>query len=569
MSTKAVFLLGAALLVLMATTVCHVEACKSTGRVVDPAKEEEESDESLNQELDELRETLVNEMESKAERRKKEKEEEEKNEEKERKIFPQKCHYLLKNAKGKHHHLADEINSCLKLKNLFEGDVQLKDYQKEWIEKWTIEDEVDESAVPADDNDEEKSSNGHEVVKRGASNNFARWDLYLDAAGKKEVPYVYAPSLTENKRARKAVNDAAAIFERNTCIRLVPRRPEDHKTYLKLVDDGGCWSYMGRTEESGPQELSLSGGCEYSDTVIHEVMHALGFWHEQSRHDRDQYVTVKLQNAISGTKSNFKKYKKSFFMDTLKSEYDVNSVMHYGGYSFSKNGEPTIIDKSTGRAVPEPTKISKEDIRQINHMYKCNESSAGCSRNDLPEISGNGFLTGEDDGTKNEFAIGDQVEVECIEGHVVDGASISKCENGGFVPPTLTCVEKDESNCVNQYQSCDSWASLGFCNKKHVAFMREYCPLSCGQCKDDEVIVGDCQNDQDDCAVWAAYGYCYSYEEYMTRHCAKSCNFCGRCEDFHGKCAKKKRRGLCEKREETMRYICSKTCGFCSNTTTV
>lgn len=76
--------------------------------------------------------------------------------------------------------------------------------------------------------------------------------------------------------------------------------------------------------------LYFVSNCIFSGTAEHEMMHALGFFHEQSRTDRDQYVRILWDNIINDDRirKNFKAYPKSM-IDDLDFPYDYNSLMHY------------------------------------------------------------------------------------------------------------------------------------------------------------------------------------------------------------------------------------------------
>lgn len=61
---------------------------------------------------------------------------------------------------------------------------------------------------------------------------------------------------------------------------------------------GRCWSYVGDRQDG--QVLSLGSGCDHKAVIEHELLHALGFYHTQSRQDRDDYVKIWLDQVNEG-----------------------------------------------------------------------------------------------------------------------------------------------------------------------------------------------------------------------------------------------------------------------------
>ena len=143
------------------------------------------------------------------------------------------------------------------------------------------------------------------------------------------IPYVISSSF--NSRERSIIAKAMNEYHKKTCIRFEPRNSE--RGYIDIKKGSGCSSSVGRT--GSRQQVSLGNGCVYSGTVIHEFMHAVGFWHEQSRTDRDEYVTINWNNIRPGMDYNFAKYGQNK-IDHLGAKYDTCSVMHYSGGAFAK-----------------------------------------------------------------------------------------------------------------------------------------------------------------------------------------------------------------------------------------
>jgi len=112
--------------------------------------------------------------------------------------------------------------------------------------------------------------------------------------------------------------------------------------------DLGCFSYVGQVSSQDSQDLNLEvPGCDTVGVAIHEILHALGLVHEQSRPDRDQYINIHTDRISAAGKGQFVKDEKA---DTAR-EYDIMSVMHYSSKAFSKNDQNTIDVKDAGYAL--------------------------------------------------------------------------------------------------------------------------------------------------------------------------------------------------------------------------
>ncbi|XP_078370023.1 zinc metalloproteinase nas-15-like [Oculina patagonica] len=173
------------------------------------------------------------------------------------------------------------------------------------------------------------------------------------------------PTLMRSRRARRAIKQGMAEWTRKTCIRFRKRRREAAFAYF--VPGRGCSSFVGRSGRR--QDITLAPGCWTRGITAHEIGHALGFWHEQSRPDRDRYVKIVWDNIQPRAKHNFRKFGRNV-IDTLGTPYDYGSVMHYGPRDFGIRRRITIVPKRRGARIGQRRGISTLDARQMNLRYR-------------------------------------------------------------------------------------------------------------------------------------------------------------------------------------------------------
>ena len=173
------------------------------------------------------------------------------------------------------------------------------------------------------------------------------------------VPYVIDSNLPKTSRVSGAISH---IENKTRGVTFRPRTTE--RNYIRFVRSNGCASSVGMV--GGAQLIYLADGCSTGNT-IHEINHALGMYHEQTRCDRDTYVLINFANIIRGYENNFQA-QCSGASDVF--EYDEGSIMHYGPYDFSKNGLPTIVSlRGLDRLMGQRSGMSTADIRTVDSMY--------------------------------------------------------------------------------------------------------------------------------------------------------------------------------------------------------
>jgi hypothetical protein len=185
------------------------------------------------------------------------------------------------------------------------------------------------------------------------------------------VPYSMQLSLFP---MREQINAAMREIEQKTCVKFRPRLLS--RDYVNMGSGSGCYSVIGR--QGGPQILSLGRGCGAHTTIVHELMHAIGFEHMHSHRDRDMFLKINWENIPTDKWRQFEVVSLLGYKTLVP--FDFESVMLYGPKTFGQQGKTSMESKVKGKRVlemAEKSGLSKGDIDGINRLYMCRRNGAG------------------------------------------------------------------------------------------------------------------------------------------------------------------------------------------------
>jgi hypothetical protein len=174
------------------------------------------------------------------------------------------------------------------------------------------------------------------------------------------VPYTINPSIPNPDVIIQAIEE----IQTKTNVVFVERTDESNYIEIKY-DSEECWSYVGMI--GGRQEIVLADWAT-KGTVMHEFGHAIGLWHEQSKSNRDDFVTVHTSNIDPKELHNFEKQTNA----REDAGFDFNSVMLYDSWAFTidkNNPEATMTKKDGSTFYANRDSLSAGDIAMINKLY--------------------------------------------------------------------------------------------------------------------------------------------------------------------------------------------------------
>ncbi|KAG8174337.1 hypothetical protein JTE90_024493 [Oedothorax gibbosus] len=181
------------------------------------------------------------------------------------------------------------------------------------------------------------------------------------------VPYFIDPSLGS---LTSRITNAMDEIEDNSRIEFREMN-YNGREFLYITSGDGCYfsPYECFRQQTCQPTVSLGAGCHNHGTMLHELLHSIGFQHEHQRHDRDTYIRVLLRNITAEHRDQYTQLLARDFVWRVRDfDFDFSSIMMYDQREYSLNGEPTMIRLDGRQWRSNQNKLSRGDKDKLDSI---------------------------------------------------------------------------------------------------------------------------------------------------------------------------------------------------------
>ena len=190
------------------------------------------------------------------------------------------------------------------------------------------------------------------------------------------VPFLFHNNVSAANRTNMLA--AMAEWERAANVDFRPWRSSDpHYLFIRGSDRNSSAVGMQPTPQFIPQVVNIRN---WNNRVMtHELGHALGLWHEQSRLDRDNYIRIhfdRIDECTVGANFNFHGdmvYPRRVYGLPDEETYDFKSIMHYWDTQCSSTRQQVITvlppNEAQQNVIGRGSELSRLDKLTMSFLY--------------------------------------------------------------------------------------------------------------------------------------------------------------------------------------------------------
>ncbi|XP_035779868.1 zinc metalloproteinase nas-4-like [Anopheles albimanus] len=186
------------------------------------------------------------------------------------------------------------------------------------------------------------------------------------------IPYMFDESWIKSPQ-RAIVRTAMEVLHRRTCVRFVETSQVVQHVLITADETSGCWADTGR--QPGTTYVNLPRNCTQTiGSILHELLHALGFLHQHTRPDRDRYVCVRYENVLPEPAALYNyEIVRPWTHLAFPLPYDFESIMHYTAdmYSVAPGRSLTMVPRHPWNIsqLGQRNQLTELDVLAIHFVY--------------------------------------------------------------------------------------------------------------------------------------------------------------------------------------------------------